>query len=482
MHYKMVVVSNRSPYVLSGGRWQRAVSGLVSCVEPLLKTCGGTWVAWGGRAEGAPAPVQPPGGSYHVRDVFLSAEEMAGYYDGFANQCLWPLCHSFVEKCSIRADHWDVYRRVNEKFARAAAEVADGEGLVWVHDYHLALVPRLLRRLNASGRIALFWHIPFPGPDIFRLLPWGRELLSGMLAANLIAFHTDSYVENFIDCVRAFFHAPGKPESDLLIFDGRPVSVRAIPVGVDWQHFDELAKDAAVQARGREIRRVAGAEYVLLGVDRLDYTKGILERLAAYELFLERHPEFVGRVTLIQIGVPTRNGVKAYSRLRRTVEEMVGRINGRFDRLHRAVPVRYLSRPLDERELVAHYLAADVALVTALRDGLNLVAKEFVAARRDQGGVLVLSRFAGAAEDLAAALLVNPYEQEELAGAIHQALTMPAGERLRRMQSLRRAVREKDLHWWWQNTLKYALPARLEMFSPRSRLHSGRQDGMAVNG
>lgn len=480
---KMVVVSNRSPFVPVGGTWKRAVSGLVSCVEPLLKACGGTWVAWGGHTGGAPVLTAPPGCLYHLREVPLTKKEYDGYYQGFTNQCLWPLSHGFIEKCSFSGAHWQEYRQVNEKYALATnAAPAGRDSLFWVHDYHLALVPQLLRQLNKTARIAFFWHIPFPAPDIFRLLPWGREILTGMLGSNLIAFHTPSYVENFIACVRQNFNVSVQPENDLLVFNGHPVSVKALPVGVDWRKYNELAGRNSVRCRGREIRRVTGAEHILLGVDRLDYTKGILERLRAFELFLESYPEFAGRVTLIQIGVPTRSGVKAYSRLRREVEEMVGRINGRYDRLSRAVPVRYLSRSLDEAELAAYYLAADAALVTPLRDGMNLVAKEYVACRTDHTGVLVLSKFAGAAETMPDALLVNPYAQEELARVIHTALTLPVEEKSRRMRALRQVVRERDLHWWGQNILKYALPFRLEKWGAEKTIPlTARTDVLAVN-
>ncbi|MCL6612866.1 MAG: trehalose-6-phosphate synthase [Peptococcaceae bacterium] len=481
---KIVVISNRAPYTLSvnGGRLElkRSVSGLVSAVEPLLREHGGTWVAWGGRPAGGESQlvlhVPPAKPCYRLVEVSLSEAERRDYYLGFANNCLWPLCHSFTERSSFNENQWAVYRQVNRKFAMAALGAAADGDLFWVHDYHFALVPGMIREENQRARVALFWHIPFPPYDTFSLNPWGREIISGMLASNLIAFHTISYVENFIECARRFAGAAVSSDRSALCWKGRTIGVKAVPVGLNWQEMEEMAGSAAVRARAAFIRRSVGAEHILLGVDRLDYTKGILERLRAFELFLQKNPRFVGRVSLIQIGVPTRSDGDDYRRLKMEVEETVGRINGRYDRIGRPVPVRYICDSFGKEDLIAFYLAADVALVTALRDGLNLVAKEFVACRHDHSGVLVLSRFAGAAEELKEAILVNPYDLDGLAGAIGTALELSREEAARRMAALKRAVRKRDLRWWWHNTVQQLLLHRLEALPDEQQV-----DGRAVN-
>ncbi len=460
---RVVVVSNRAPYVLSseGGKLEltRAVSGLVSAVEPLLNERGGTWIAWGGRSALCGSQfvlrVPPEKPVYRLVELPLSEDERRDYYYGFSNSCLWPLCHSFTGNAVFDAAQWDAYREVNEKFARAALEFSRAQDLIWVHDYHFALLPSVIREARPQGRIALFWHIPFPPYDIFSLNPWYKEIIAGMLGANIVAFHTRSYAENFIDCARRALGAGASSEYSVIYWKGRTVSVRAVPVGIDWPAWQELAGSPQIRAKASSIRRALGAEFVLLGIDRLDYTKGVLERLQAFELFLKRHPQYRGRVTLVQVGVETRPDSPFYQKLKLRVEEAVGRINGGHDRIGFPVPVRYLRKSLSKEDVAALYLAADVLLVTPLRDGLNLVAKEYVASRQDNTGVLILSRFAGAAEELKKAIQINPYDVPALAEAIKKALEMPREEAVLRMSSLRRVVRQRDLRWWWHNALAH---------------------------
>lgn len=432
----------------------RAVSGLVSAVEPVLEETGGTWIACGLHSD-------PPAGDfderkYILREVSLSPEEYQEYYLGLANSCLWPICHYFLGGLRFSARQWATYRDVNARFVHTATRW-EGEGsFFWVHDYHLALVPALLRKVYPTARIAFFWHIPLPPYDVMRVFPWHAELISGMLGANLVGFHTARYVKNFLECVENSLDTRVDPHFGQVYYNGRSVQVRALPVGIDWQRFTALAAKPAVRSQAAVIRRSCGARWLLLGVDRLDYTKGILERLEALDLLLEENPGLRGKVTLLQIGIPSRENIAAYRNLRSAVEAAVGRLNGKYDRPYQSVPVRYVCHPLGQEELVAHYLAADVALVTPLRDGLNLVAKEFVACRDDETGVLVLSTLAGAAEGMPGALLVNPYDTAGLARAIREALEMPPAEQRHRMRSLRQAVQKHEVGRWWHQTLKYA--------------------------
>ncbi len=466
---KIVVISNRAPYAISSnnGRLElkRTISGLVSAVEPLILERGGTWVAWGGRPMGGESRYAlhvPPGEPlYRLVEVSLSETERRDYYLGFANNCLWPLCHSFPEKSLFFGNQWAAYRQVNKKFAEAALEASAEGDLFWVHDYHFALVPRMLRDKNPRARVALFWHIPFPSHDIFSLNPWGREIVGGMLASDLVAFHTKTYVENFIECAKRLLGVSVSSEHSAIYWKGRKTDIKAVPAGVNWRELEDVASSSHVRLKAASIRRKVGAEYILLGVDRLDYTKGILERLQAFELFLKENPQYIGRVSMIQIGVPTRTDVDDYHRLKMEVEKAVGRINGKYDRIGRAIPVRYLCDSFNKEELVAFYLAADMAMVTSLRDGLNLVAKEFVACRLDNSGVLLLSRFTGAAEELKEAVLVNPYYLYGMADAIKTALEMPREQVTMRMTALRRTVKKHDLRWWWHNAVQQLLPSRL---------------------
>lgn len=462
----LVVVANRLPYAVrpapGGVELTRSVGGLVAAVEPVVLATGGVWIGWGGRAAmpgEAPVSLAVPQEAprYRIHEVLLTAAEYRGYYHGFSNSCLWPLSHLFVGRAVVRAEHWEAYRAVNRRFARTALSYLTPGRLVWVHDYHLTLVPALLREARPDVRVAFFWHIPFPPTEALLVLPWAREVLRGLLGSDAIGFHTQDYARNFLRAAAAVPGAEVDEEEGAVLYEGRVVRVRALPVGVDWEAFQGTARRPAVQRRAEAIRAAAGTPHLVLGVDRLDYTKGIPERLAAFGAFLDAYPEYRDKVTFLQIGVPSRSEVPEYQEVRRRVEEAVGRVNGLHGDGWR-VPVRYQARSLSREELVAHYLAADVALVTPLRDGLNLVAKEYVASRVDGGGALVLSPFAGAAAQLPEAVLANPYEPNELAAGIFRALAMDPAERARRMQALRRRVREHDLRWWWEQVRSLVEP------------------------
>ncbi|GBC81094.1 Trehalose-6-phosphate synthase [bacterium HR10] len=455
---RLLVVSNRSPYSFRhiGRRWrpERAIGGLVAAVEPVLHRLGGLWIAWGDRpvagSEKMPAPPDDP--RYQIKFVPLSSEEVDGYYFGFANDALWPLCHYFLGKCNFSREHWQSYRNVNRKFAAATLEELAAGDIVWVHDYHLALVPQYIREREPSAKIAYFWHIPFPGVDLFRALPWRREILWGLLNSDFVGFHTETYVRNFLDCVEELAKIPVDREQGRVIVDGRRVKVRAVPLGVDVGYCQRLANSPDMQAKARAIRQALRSEIIALGVERLDYTKGILERIWAVERLLEAHPELKRKFSLIQIAAPSRTKVPEYGRLKRLVDETIGRINGRFAELD-WVPIVYFSKSVPRPELTAYYQAADIALVIPLRDGMNLVAKEYVASRTDCDGVVILSELAGVAEEFDEAVLVNPFDIDQVAEAIRQAIDLDVEEKRRRMQRLREKVERRDLTWWLEQML-----------------------------
>ncbi|MPY88001.1 MAG: bifunctional alpha,alpha-trehalose-phosphate synthase (UDP-forming)/trehalose-phosphatase [Luteitalea sp.] len=415
----------------------------------------GVWVGWPGEVHRLTAPqrskLEERFSQERLAPVYLSSDEIQRYYDGFSNGVLWPLFHYLLDRIPLDASNWDAYRQVNEKFADAVVHVSRRDDMIWVHDYQLMLLPALLRDRLPEARIGFFLHTPFPSSEIFRLLPWRQEVLRGVLGADLVGFHTRAYLRHFVNSV---VHIDGhEVDVDRVQVDGREVRLGAFPMGVDVEAFTALAEDRRVIEEVAAIRRQAGDNRILLGVDRLDYTKGIPRRLLAFGRLLERNPELADHVRLIQLAVPTREKVESYKAFRREVEELVGRLNGIYGKVN-SVPVHYLRRSVTRRQLVALYRAADVMLVTPLRDGMNLVAKEFVASRVDEDGVLVLSEFAGAATELGEAIVVNPYDINGAAAAINYALSMGASERRTRMRALRRRVVSHDVHRWARTFLE----------------------------
>lgn len=452
----LIVVSNRLPFTVerrsTGTHFARSAGGLVAALEPVLSRRGGTWVGWPGvarddTADGATL-TPPASGKIVYRPVHLTAHEVTQYYAGFANDTIWPLFHYFLGRTRITGVTWRAYERVNERFADVAAMAGDDDALVWVHDYQLLRVPYYLRRRAPRRRIAFFLHIPFPALDVFRVLPWSRTLIQGMLASDLIGLHVPAYVEHFLTCAERLLGCEVDRAAGVVRFEGREVSVQAHPIGIDVGHVERLAAAAAPRAARSDTEPVAE----ILGVDRLDYTKGIHERLLAIERLLDRHPGYRRRIAFTQLLVPSRERVAEYSRLKREIDETVGRINGRFSEPGWA-PIRYLVRSLPPSDLVTLYRQADVALVTPLRDGMNLVAKEYVAAQLEDDGVLILSEMAGAADELQEALLVNPFDIDEVAEALHRALSMPGDERRARMWALRHRVRTNDVQGWVERFL-----------------------------
>jgi trehalose 6-phosphate synthase/phosphatase len=458
----LVVVSNRLPFttVRSGQkiRFKRSPGGLVAALHPVLSRRGGVWIGWPGVETEDPASaaemLAPHSSKVRYHSVPLSRREVNFYYGGFCNRTLWPLFHYFQGRTEIDNDTWEVYERVNERFAEVAAEESDDSSLVWVHDYQLLRVPRFLRRLAPHRRIAFFLHIPFPAFDIFRILPFARSLMRGMLSCDLVGFQSAEHAEHFINCAERLLGCIVDRTAGTVQFEGRPVHVQAHPIGIDVNHFERLAERTPPAPED-------GAPVEIVGIDRLDYTKGIPERLRAVEVFYDRYPQHRTRTVFVQLAVPSRTNVTEYQDLKRSVDELVGRINGRFSE-RGWVPIQYLFRSLGQEDLVALYRAARAALVTPLRDGMNLVAKEYVATQLDNDGVLILSELAGAAEDLKEAILVNPYDVVEVAAALHQALTMPKDERRARMLALRHRVRSGDVLEWTQHFVAAAEIAAAE--------------------
>ncbi|MGB8329276.1 MAG: trehalose-6-phosphate synthase [Polyangiales bacterium] len=444
---KLVVVSNRGPYRHEGGRerWVRAAGGLVAALDPVLQKRGGVWVSAQPAREFDAATIAAPRLAYQLGHVALKRAELRGFYEGVSNAVLWPLLHGFEATIPVGEAPWSSYVKANQEFANATESMSGPNDLIWVQDYHLMLVPGMLRAKRPKARIGWFCHIPWPPPDTFGILPWREEVLEGLLGADILGFHLPEYAEHFRQCVRRY--TGYRLSRDTVAHRGRTVKTIAAPIGVPVDELQAVATDPEVARDVERIRQAMGNRKLILGVDRLDYTKGIPERLAAFERLLRKDKSARSQCALIQVMVPSRTDVKAYADLKREVDRMVGDINGRYADTGR-VPVHYLYRNLSQRELFAHYRAADVALVTPLRDGMNLVAHEYAAARTDEDGVLVLSEFAGAARHLKGAILVNPYDLESTSEAIRTALTMKASDKRRRMRSLRAEVMRLDVHRW----------------------------------
>jgi len=452
---EFVVVANRLPVDRDAdGGWRRSPGGLVTALEPVMRKSEGAWVGWPGQADLDLEPFDFEG--THLVPVELSAEDVELYYEGFSNDTIWPLYHDVIAAPRYRREWWNAYVSVNRRFAEAAAEAAAEGGTVWVQDYQLQLVPKFLREARPDLTIGYFHHIPFPAYGLFSQLPWRRQVLEGLLGADVIGFQRVADAGNFARAVRRQLRIETKasgirvPQEDGSV---RVALAKAFPISIDAESYVELAQRPEIQARAKEIRAELGnPKRVLLGVDRLDYTKGIRHRIKAFGELLQDERVSVEDVTLVQVASPSRERVEAYVQLRDEIELAVGRINGDYDTMgHTAI--RYLHQAFPREEMVALYLAADVMLVTALRDGMNLVAKEYVASRIDNRGVLVLSEFAGAADELGSALLINPHDIQGLKDTITRALDMPPAEQGRRMRALRRRVREHDVEDWSQEFL-----------------------------
>jgi len=458
----LFVVSNREPYTHTRRDKKISVtvpaSGLVTAIEPILRTCHGTWVASGsGNADKETVDahdrlqVPPDDPRYTLRRIWLSTEEEDGYYNGFANEGLWPLCHIAHTRPIFRMSDWEYYNKVNKRFADALVEEIGHEEhpVVLVQDYHFALLPRMLKERLPHARVAIFWHIPWPNAESFSICPWQRELLDGLLGADLIGFHTQAHCNNFLNTVDHVLEAKVDWEQFSIERNQHRSSVLPFPISVEL--IDERSDVHAINAdeERSQLLQELGIEATFLGVgvDRVDYTKGILERFAAVESFLERYPKYQGKFTFIQIGAPSRTRIKRYADFQSEVKAEAERINARF-RQGKWKPIVFRNQEHTHQEVQRYYRAAHLCMVTSLHDGMNLVSKEYVAARQDERGVLILSRFTGASRELHDAIIVNPYDVESTAEAIAQALEMNVSEMADRMRRLRRSVRERNIYWW----------------------------------
>ncbi len=461
------------PVVLQkkNGDWKMepGSGGLVAALGPVLKERGGTWIGWPGTSEDAPLreifkEAREKVG-YDIVPVPLDANEVDDYYYGFSNETLWPLFHSMLGRAVFNREHWQTYCRVNEKFAVLAAATAGEEDFIWVQDYQLIMTGEYLKKHRPKTPVGFFLHIPFPSPDIFYRLPWRLPIIRALLSYDLIGFQTRKDLRNFIQCVKSLL--PGirvsyrAPYSEIS-YEAESVLAGAFPIGIDFNRYNELAKTQEVEQAAWFLHEKFPEHKLLIGVDRLDYTKGIPNRFEAFELALENYPDLHENVSLLQVVVPSRTEVPEYQAMKRELDEMVGRINGRFTTLG-WIPIHYVFGTLTPVELVAYYRSCEIALITPLNDGMNLVAKEYCASCIDNRGILILSEFAGAAVQLKkGALLVNPYDTEQTAAAIRQAYTMSDEEKESRMRKLRYQVRRRDVHRWVRKFLIAAKHARDE--------------------
>jgi trehalose 6-phosphate synthase len=455
MSKRVVVVANRLPVRRTEEGWAASPGGLVTALTPILQQ-GGVWIGWAGDGGDETS-------SFNFNDIDhvavpITAQEIEDYYLGFCNGTLWPLFHAAIRTPEYHRHWWNAYQRVNERYAAAVLDHARSGDLVWVHDYHLLLLPQMIREKAPEAEIRFFLHIPFPPVEIFARLPWRRQLIEGMLAADVIGFQTEANTANFLQAAAAFADAE---VNHLIRKNGRLVRAMAAPISIDVEAFEAASMAPETAERVATIRKeLGGRQHLFLGADRLDYTKGIDVRLMAFATLLEQQPELADTAMLVQIVVPSRQTIGDYADMREDIERLTGHINSTLGERHR-MPVHYIYESLQREELVAYYKAADVMVVTPLVDGMNLVAKEYVASRVDNDGVLLLSEFAGAAHELTQAVMVNPYDVDGVAAAMGRAIAMEPSDRQRRMQAMRATVRHHDLHEWTRRTLDPDLSAIL---------------------
>jgi len=477
--HRLIVVSNRLPLVFqknADGQWsaETGSGGLVSALVPVLRNRGGTWIGWpgtdqaDGELDGALATASAQAG-YTLRPVALSAADVRDFYLGFSNEVIWPLFHDLPSLCNFEPAYWRSYQEVNRRYAQAiVAGGVEADDFVWVHDYQLMNVAFELRTLDCNARTGFFLHIPFPPPDLFLKLPWCKQIIAALLSFDLVGFQTLHDRRNFVQCVRALnsrVEVEGRGHLVSAQVGERRVRIGAFPISIDFTSYMRRAAAPEVAEKVAELRRLLPKRRLVLGIDRLDYTKGIPHRLRAFQQLMQRHPELRERISLIQVVVPSRVDIPSYGVLKTEIEQLVARINGEFGRPGGWVPVWYVYGSLSSLELLAYYRAADIALVTPLKDGMNLVAKEYCACSVESDCVLILSKFAGAAAQLGeGALLVNPFDIEAVADTLLQAYAMDPTERRARMRRLRHAIRRNDIYHWVNSFMKAAFASDLSAF------------------
>jgi alpha,alpha-trehalose-phosphate synthase [UDP-forming] len=459
--YLFVVVSNREPYIhtYSGKEIITIVpaSGLTTALDPVMRACGGTWIAFGGGNADKKVVDKdnkvgvPPGNpSYSLKRVWLTKQEEDGYYYGFSNEALWPLCHIAYTRPVFNESDWEMYKKVNEKFAKAVLdEVGDRKAFVFIQDYQLTLLSRLVKEKNPSIITAQFWHIPWPNPEAFRICPWQEEILKGLLGNDLLGFHIRYHCNNFMDTIDRMLEARVDRERNEITYQGSKTAIRPYPISVDFEDISRISKNKEVTTEIKRLKRKYGLEDEKIGVgfDRMDYTKGIPERFRAVARFFERYPEYSGKVIFIQGGVQSRNELESYQKLNTEINNLEEKINWQYD-LGRWKAIIYIREHLSQLSLMALRRMADFFVVSSLHDGMNLVAKEFIASRNDEDGVLILSPFTGAARELPDALQVNPYATDYFADTIKRAIEMPREERQKRMRKMRETVKENNIYKW----------------------------------
>lgn len=465
----LIIVSNREPYIHNymskrpnpgqkgeGIKVERPAGGLTSALDGVMRNLNGIWVAWGsGSADKEEVDkddsvrVPPEDPSYSLKRVWLSQNEVENYYHGYSNQVLWPLCHITLDRVYHRRRFFEEYKKVNEKFCKAVLEVVhDNNHIVWIHDYHFCLLPNLLRQKRGAITIAHFWHIPWPDWSVFRVCPQAKELIEGLLGNDLIGLQIPLFVKNFFNCVSECLDAEIDYKNSIVTYKGHTTTVKAFPISIDYERFNHMASSVRTERMIKRIKATHRLEggYIGIGVDRLEYTKALVKRMQALMLFFEKYKRFRERFTFIQVAVPTRMK-EPYISYKQTVEAMVKRINDRFAKGEWR-PIIYIDTKIEQEDLVAYYRMADLAIISSVYDGMNLVAKEFIASQIDKKGVLLLSEFAGAAEELLGGIIINPYDIEGFAGAISTALKMKESEKRLRIDTLRRFVRQNDINKW----------------------------------
>mgnify|MGYP006296736279 FL=1 len=451
---KLIVVSNAEPFthVYQNGEDEiktvKRAGGLTTGLDPMMKNSSNLWIAWGrGEAdfevvnEENKVRVPDEEKGYELKRLKLSDDEQEGFYYGFSNETIWPICHSFPHKANLNGDHWEIYKKVNKRYADAVLEEYKEGDRVWVQDYQLALVPKFIRNKEKNAKIALFWHIPWPPWEIFGILPWRKEIVTGLVASDFIGFHTPWLVHNFFDTVEKLGGGEGRQENYVRI-GNQEANVKSIPLGIDLDFFSTSEKQ---KEEARKLKEAFQADTVVLSVDRLDYTKGIDIRVKAIEEFFLRYPKYKGEVTFIKRIAPSRGQVEEYQHMKENIEQLISQVNGKYQQ-EEWMPIRYFFRHLPQEKLIPYYLAADIGMVTPLVDGMNLVAKEYVATK--DRGALVLSEFAGAAETLTEAIQVNPYNTSEVADALKEALETPKVEQEEQFKQMKRKLKMMYVHWW----------------------------------